>query len=97
MAARREPDRREIVARLLAASIGAYALCHAWISAAVRLLPTVAPIDGVDANILATCLAFILFVVAALRAFALRSALQVWAELFAGTALPLCLLLGFDR
>lgn len=97
MAARREPGWREIVPRLLAASIGAYALCYAWIGAAVRLLPMVIPIDGVDANILATCLAFILFVVAALRAFALRSTLRVWVELLTGTALPLCLLLGSSR
>ncbi|WP_395336312.1 hypothetical protein WBP06_19420 [Novosphingobium sp. BL-8H] len=59
----------------------------------MRLLP----MDAVDANILATCFAFVLFVVVILRAFALRSALRVWLELLAGTALPLCLMLGGVR
>lgn len=88
--ARQEPGWRTVTARVLAASVGAYALCYAWIAAAVRLLP----MEAVDANILATCLAFVLFVAVILRAFALRSARRVWLELLVGTALPVGLMLG---
>jgi|GEM_PF-1333963 hypothetical protein len=88
--ARQEPGWRTVTARVLAASAGAYALCYAWIGAAVRLLP----MEAVDATILATCLAFVLFVVVILRAFALRSARRVWLELLAGTVLPICLMLA---
>ncbi|WP_375198115.1 hypothetical protein, partial [Sphingobium sp.] len=64
-----------------------------WICAAVRLLP----MDAVDANILATCLAFILFVAVILRAFAVRSVTRIWSELLVGTALPFALMLGVAR
>ncbi|AOR79905.1 hypothetical protein [Novosphingobium resinovorum] len=89
----REPNWRAIAARVLAATVGAYALCYAWIGAAVRVLP----MDGVDANILATCLAFMVFVAVILRAFAVRSVTRIWCELLLGTALPMGLLLGLGR
>ncbi|ATI80478.1 iron transporter [Sphingobium yanoikuyae] len=93
MPARQEPGWRTIAPRVLASTVGAYGLCYAWICAAVRLLP----MDAVDANILATCLAFILFVAVILRAFAVRSVTRIWGELLVGTALPFALMLGVAR
>lgn len=81
---------RAVLPRVLAASIGAYAVCYAWISALVLSLP----MDKVDANILATNAAFLLFVGIIVRSFAIRSVTRLWLEIAGATALPAVTILG---
>lgn len=84
---------REILFRVLAASLGSYALCYAWAAVLIRLLP----MDGVDATILATGLAFLLFVFLILHCFAVRSVRRLRREMLIGIAIPLIILIGTGR
>ncbi|KFG88918.1 putative iron uptake protein [Sphingobium herbicidovorans NBRC 16415] len=84
---------RAVLPRVLAASVGAYAVCYAWIGALVLILP----MDRVDANILATNAAFLLFVGIILRSFAIRGVRRLWLEIAGGTALPTIIILGAMR
>lgn len=88
--AARKVDWREIVVRVLMASVGGYALSYVWAALLIKGLP----MDGVDATILATDLAFLLFVGVILRAFAVRSMARLGRELAIGLAIPLILLLS---
>ena len=81
---------RAVLPRVLAASIGAYAVCYAWIGALVLVLP----MDRVDANILATNAAFLLFVGIILRSFAIPSIKRLWLEIAGATLLPAAIILG---
>lgn len=91
--ARRKVTRLSVASRVMAASLGGYAVCYAWISALVLLVP----MDRVDAVILFTCLAFILFVAIILRAFAIASPRRLWIEILVGAALPAAIALGATR
>lgn len=84
---------RDIVPRVVAASIGAYVLCYTWTGALLCLLP----MKRVDATIIATGIAFLLFVCLILRAFAARSIVRLWAELVIGTAAACLILWGLPR
>jgi hypothetical protein len=78
-----------LLARILAATVGAYALCYAWVAALVLLLPRTTRIDGIDATIFSTSGAFLLFVAIILRAFSIRSIARGWAELALATGVAL--------
>ena len=84
---------RDVAPRVAAASIGAYALCYAWTAALIGLLP----MERVDATIVATSFAFLLFVFLILRAFAIRDVKRLWGEMLVGTAVPALILLVLPR
>lgn len=86
---------RGLTARILAASVGAYGFCYAWIAALAMLLPRITKIDSVDATIIATSVAFLAFVVIILRGFSIRSPLRLWIEITVGTVLPVALIALF--
>jgi hypothetical protein len=77
-----------IASRTMAASIGGYGVCYAWVAALALTLP----MDRIDATILATCLAFILYVAIILRVFAIRSEKRMWAELLATGLVPMAII-----
>lgn len=75
---------RALSLRILAASVGGYVVCYTWICALIAVLP----MDGVDATILATGLAFMLFTAIVLRAFAIGSVVRLWLEIVVATLVP---------
>ena len=82
----------DLLARILAASVGGYALAYAFTGALALLLPVPRP----DAVYISAMLAFLLYVTVILWAFAARSVLRVWLVLLAATAsCALVLLLGW--
>lgn len=86
--AARKPGRqsaawRGVVARVLAAILGGYAVAYAFTAALARLLP----LAKVDALIIASLLSFVIYTLAILWAFAARDAWRAWAGM--GVALPL--------
>ncbi|MFT3964289.1 MAG: hypothetical protein QM690_00215 [Sphingobium sp.] len=89
----RKVNWREVLSRVMAASIGAYVLCYAWTGALICLLP----MEKVDATIVSTGIAFLLFVFLILRAFAVRSLVRLWSELLVGTVVALLVMAGLPR
>jgi len=79
--------------RIALASVGAYGLCYAWIAALVLLLPRLTPLDGVDAAIVSTCGAFILFAAIIVRAFAIRRVARLAVEM-AGACVVALVIIG---
>lgn len=73
------------LSRALAACFGAYGLTQAF-TAALGLGLQHADWTRAEATITATLLAFVVYLLAALRAFATHSARRAWVELCVGTA-----------
>lgn len=90
LVSRRHVTRWGIASRSIAASIGGYGICYAWVAALVIMLP----MDPIDATILATCLAFILYVAIILRVFAIHSERRMWTELMATGIAPMAIIWG---
>lgn len=78
-----------MLARVLAAIFGGYALAHLVSLALVGLLP----ISRVDAVLIATQLSFAIYTAAIIWSFAARTAGQAWAGLLL-TAVPVTALLA---
>lgn len=77
--------RASVVARILAATAGAYALT----SALVAVLAAVLPMARIEAVVTATLLAFLVYALAVIWVFAAGSAARAWIGLLAPTALCL--------
>jgi hypothetical protein len=73
----------EIVARVLAAGPGGYAVSYAWAGA----MAVIVPIDPVDAVITATCTAFLVFIGVVIRAFSVASVQRLFGEIVGATLL----------
>ncbi|MFC4256480.1 hypothetical protein ACFOWT_13740 [Croceibacterium xixiisoli] len=78
--------------RVAAAILGGYAVVYAWIYALVLILP----MDPIEATILTTCAGFIVYVLIALRAFAVTSLRRVWGEIILATGLPVVIALAIQ-
>lgn len=74
------------LSRALAACFGAYGLTQAFTAALGLGLQHAADWTRAEAMITATLLAFVVYLLAALRAFAAHSARRAWVELCVGTA-----------
>lgn len=79
-----------IVSRSLAAILGGYALA----ASATALLAVVLPLPRADAVVTATLLSFLLYALAVLRVFTVRSAARAWLDMLAPAAAMALLVRG---